>query len=386
MSQPRPFTLHVADDVLDDLHYRLARARFPDLPPHGQAWDYGTDVTYLRELVAYWRDTFDWRRQEAALNAFPQYTAAVAGIELHFLHVPGVGPHPMPLLLSHGWPGSIWEFHKILPLLTDPGRFGGDPADAFTVVAPSLPGYTLSFRPGQPRFGIAEIASAFVELMHEVLGYERFLAQGGDWGAFISAVIALTEPNSTLGIHLNLLPGRREPVNPATAQTPEMQAFVAELDHWLREETGDSAIQGTKPQTLAFGLMDSPTGLAAWIVEKFRSWSDNAGDVERSFTRDELLTNVMLYWVSGAVASSFWPYYVRAHGGWPFPSAEQRVEVPTAYQSFPKDILHLPRSLAEQAFNIRQWTVAPRGGHFAALEEPELLAEDIRAFARTLRA
>jgi microsomal epoxide hydrolase len=385
MPQPRPFSLHVADDVLDDLQQRLARARFPDLPPHGEPWQYGSDVPYLRELVGYWKDSFNWRQQEAALNAFPQYTAPVAGIDVHFLHVPGVGPRPMPLLLSHGWPGSTWEFYKIIPMLTDPARFGGDPADAFTVVAPSLPGYTLSFQPGQPRFGIGEIGQAFVELMRDVLGYDRFLAQGGDWGAFISAHIGMTEPGSTLGVHLNLIPMRREPVAASDAQTPEMEAFRQELDHWLREETGYSAIQGSKPQTLAFGLTDSPVGLAAWIVEKFRTWSDNGGDIERSFSKDELLTNIMLYWVTGAIASSFWPYYTRQHAGWPLPSAESRVEVPTAYQSFPKDILHTPRSLAERAFNIQRWTVAPRGGHFAALEEPKLLAEDVRAFARSLR-
>jgi microsomal epoxide hydrolase len=385
MATPRPFSLHVADAVLDDLQQRLAGARLPDAPPHGEPWEYGSDVAYLRELIAYWQNGFDWRRQEAALNRFPQYTAPVAGIDVHFLHVPGVGPRPMPLLLSHGWPGSVWEFYKIIPLLTDPARFGGDPADAFSVVAPSLPGYALSFKPGQPRFGIGEIGQAFVELMRDVLGYDRFLAQGGDWGAFISAYIGMAQPRSALGVHLNLIPMRREPVNPADAQTPEMQAFAAELDHWLREETGYSAIQGTKPQTLAFGLTDSPVGLAAWIVEKFRTWSDNGGDIERSFSKDELLTNIMLYWTTGAIASSFWPYYTRQHGGWPLPSAESRVEVPTAYQSFPKDILHTPRALAERAFNIQRWTVAPRGGHFAALEEPELLAEDVRAFARSLR-
>ncbi|MBV9598068.1 MAG: epoxide hydrolase [Chloroflexi bacterium] len=385
MPQPRPFTLHVADDVLDDLHQRLDRARFPDLPPHGEPWEYGTDVNYLRDLVAYWRDGFNWRQQEAALNAVPQYTASVAGIDVHFLHVPGVGPNPMPLLLSHGWPGSIWEFYKVIPRLTDPGRFGGDPADAFTVVAPSLPGYTLSFKPGQPRFGIAEIGAAFLELMRDVLGYNRFLAQGGDWGAFVSTIIALTEPTSTLGIHINLVPLRREPMNPADAQTAEVQAFADELNFWLREETGYSGIQGTKPQTLAFGLTDSPVGLAAWIVEKFRTWSDNRGNIENSFSKDELLTNITLYWVTGAIASSFWPYYVRQHAGWPLPAADRRVEVPTAYQAFPKDILHPPRSIVERAFNIQRWTVAPRGGHFAALEVPDLLAEDVRAFARTLR-
>jgi microsomal epoxide hydrolase len=385
VSRPRAFTLRVGDDILDDLRERLEHARFPDVPPHGEAWEYGTDVEYLRDLVAYWRDSFDWRKQEDALNAFPQYRVAVAGVDLHFLHVPGLGPEPLPLLLSHGWPGSIWEFHKIIPLLTDPARWGGDPADAFAVVAPSLPGYTLSFQPGQPRFGIAEMGGALVELMRNVLGYEQFLAQGGDWGAYLAAWIGMHHPSCALGIHLTLLPGRRDALDSGTDLSPEMHTYREELAFRLREESGYSAIQATKPQTLAFGLTDSPLGLAAWIIEKFRSWSDNGGDLERSFSRDALLTNIMLYWATGAIASSFWPYYARLHSGLVLPSAERRVEVPTAYQSFPKEFLHPPRSVAEQAFNIQRWTTAPRGGHFAALEEPQLLAEDIRAFARVFR-
>jgi pimeloyl-ACP methyl ester carboxylesterase len=385
MTDVRPFRLDVPDSVLNDLQQRLERVRWPDEPPHGAPWQFGTDLTDIKGLVAYWRQGFDWRAQEAKLNQFPQYTAPVAGIDLHFIHVPGVGPNPVPLLLSHGWPGSVWEFHKLIPMLTDPGRFGADPADAFTVVAPSLPGYTLSFRPNQPRFGVPDIGRAFTELMVDALGYLRFAAQGGDWGSFISAYLALSVPEHVLGIHINLLPLRREP--PAADAPPddaEMAAYRVELDHWLREETGYSTIQGTKPQTLAYGLTDSPVGLAAWIVEKFRTWSDCGGDIERSFTRDDLLTNIMLYWVTGAIGSSFWPYYARLHDGWPLPAA-QRIEVPTAYQSFPKDILHPPRSLAERAFNIQRWTVSPRGGHFAALEEPQRLADDVRAFFRGLR-
>src|SRR5689334_13357300 len=384
MSQPAPFTLHVPDAVLADLRQRLERVRWPDSPPDGEPWTYGTDLRYLQELVGYWRDRFDWREQEARFNAFPQYTAKVKGIDLHFLHVPGVGPRPMPLLLSHGWPGSVWEFNKLIPMLTDPARFGGDPADTFTVVAPSLPGYTLSFRPNQPRFGIPEIAAAFVELMRDVLGFEGFLAQGGDWGSFVSAYIAYAHPSAVSGIHINLLPLRRDPPDRSAPDTPELLAFRRELDYWLREETGYSSIQGTKPQTLAFALTDSPVGLAAWILEKFRTWSDCDGDVSHSFSSDDLLLNVMLYWVTGAIGSSFWPYYARAHFGWPLP-ADRPVQVPTAYQGFPKDILHPPRVLAERAFNIVRWTEAPKGGHFAALEVPELLAEDVRAFARTLR-
>ena len=381
---PRPYQLHVPDSVLSDLQQRLERVRWPDEPPHGSAWQFGTDRSYLEELTTYWREQFDWRRQEAKLNDFPQFTAPVAGIDLHFIHVPGNGPKPLPLLLSHGWPGSVWEFHKLIPLLTDPARSGGDAADAFTVVAPSLPGYTLSFQPRQRRFAIPDIAAAFDELMVDVLGYSRFAAQGGDWGAFISAYLAYSVPAHLHGIHLNLLPLRREPVPTDGPADPAMATFNAEQDHWLREETGYSSIQGTKPQTLAYALTDSPVGLAAWIVEKFRTWSDSGGDVERSFSKDDLLTNVMLYWVTGAIGSSFWPYYGRQHDGWVLP-AERRVEVPTAYQSFPKDILHPPRSLAERAFNIQRWTVSPRGGHFAALEEPELLAEDVRAFFRPAR-
>jgi microsomal epoxide hydrolase len=384
MSGPRPFTLAVPDAVLEDLHHRLERVRWPDQPPHGAAWQFGTDLRYMQELVAYWRDGFDWRAQEARLNAFPQYVAPAADIDVHFIHVQGVGPRPLPLLLSHGWPGSVWEMHKVIPRLTDPARFGGDPDDAFTVVAPSLPGYTLSFKPGQPRFGVPDIARAFIELMRDVLGYQRFAAQGGDWGSFISAYLGLTQPEHVVGIHITLIPLRREPLPPSATDEPDFVAYRAELDHWLRDESGYSNIQGTKPQTLAYGLTDSPVGLAAWIVEKYRTWSDCQGDVERCFTRDDLLTTIMLYWVSGAIGSSFWPYYARLHDGWPMP-AVRRVEVPTAYQAFPKDILHPPRALAERAFNIQRWTVSPSGGHFAALEEPDRLVEDVRAFFRPLR-
>jgi microsomal epoxide hydrolase len=385
MTTPRPFRLGVSDDVLDDLRRRLEHVRWPDEPPHGQPWQFGTDLAYLQELVKYWREGFDWRAQEAAFNTFPQYTAPVAGIDLHFLHVPGNGPAPLPLLLSHGWPGSVWEFHKLIPMLTDPARFGGDPADAFTVVAPSLPGFALSFRPGQRRFSVQDIGSAFVELMRDVLGYPRFAAQGGDWGSFISAYLGLTWPQHVLGIHITLLNLRGEPPPAETAEDTEMSAFRLERDHWLREETGYSSIQGTKPQTLAYALTDSPVGLAAWIVEKFRTWSDCDGDLSRSFSMDELLTNIMLYWTTGAIGSSFWPYYSTQHEGWPLPSGG-RVEVPTAYQRFPKEIVHPPRRLAERVFNIQRWSAAPRGGHFAALEVPELLVEDVRAFFRGLRS
>jgi pimeloyl-ACP methyl ester carboxylesterase len=313
----------------------------------------------------------------------PQFTVSLGGIEQHFWHVPGVGPDPLPLLISHGWPGTVWEFHRIVPLLTDPGRFSADPRDAFTVVAPSLPGYPLSFRPGQPRFGIREIADQFARLMTEVLGYPRFAAQGGDWGASVAARLGVAHPEKLLGIHVSLLAAGRD-FQPPGAPTEEERAYLEEYAHWRREETGYSTIQATKPQTLAYGLTDSPAGLAAWIVEKFRTWSDSAGDVKRSFSRDTLLTTVMLYWATGAIGASFWPYYDRLHRGPPI-SASERVAVPTAYASFPKEILHPPRAWAERVYDIRRWTSMPTGGHFAALEQPELLAEDVRAFFRELR-
>jgi microsomal epoxide hydrolase len=379
---PRPFTLHVAEDILTDLRARLERVRWPDEAPEA-GWQHGTSLAYMKELVAYWRDRYDWRAQEARLNRWRQFTVELGGIGLHFIHEPGVGPAPLPLLVSHGWPGSVVEFERIIPMLTDPARFGGDPADAFTVVAPSLPGYTLSFRPGQPRLGVVEMADLFAALMRDVLGYRRFGAQGGDWGAFITSCLGAGYPERLAGIHVNLLAVRRDVPTPATP-TAEEKAYLAELAHWQREETGYMMIQGTKPQTLAYGLTDSPVGLAAWIVEKFRTWSDCGGDVERRFSRDTLLTNVMLYWVTGAIGSSFWPYYARQHSAWPI-SEQRPVKVPTAYASFPREILHPPRAWAERVYDIRRWTLMPAGGHFAALEEPEALAADIRAFFRGLR-
>jgi len=379
---PTTFRVDVPDSVLADLRERLARTRFPDQAP-GAPWAYGADLGYVKDLCEYWRERYDWRKHEAALNGFRQFTARVAGIDLHFIHEEGQGPKPLPLLLSHGWPGSIWEFHKIIPMLTDPARFGGDPADAFTVVAPSLPGYGFSFAPGQARFGITEIADAFAVLMTDVLSYRRFAAQGGDWGGFITSRLGVAYPERLAGIHVNLLSLRRDLPRPKDP-TPEERAYLEDLGAWLRDETGYQWIQGTKPQTLAYGLSDSPAGLAAWIVEKFRSGSDCDGDVERRFTKDVLLTNITLYWVTGAINSSFWPYYARYHAPWPIADG-QRVEVPTAYAAFPKEIVRPPRSWAERVYNIRRWTVMPSGGHFAALEEPQALVDDLRAFFRDLR-
>ena len=359
--EPQPFRLHVAEDALLDLRERLARTRFTDEPPL-EPWSTGTSLAYLRDLVSYWRQSFDWRRHESELNAFRQYTVALGGIKLHFIHEPGRGPAPVPLLLSHGWPGSIVEFRKLVPLLTE----------RFTVVAPSLPGYTLSFAPGQRRFAVEEIADLFAELMTGVLGYPRFAAQGGDWGAFVTSVLGMKYPERLLGIHLNLLAVRRDPKEPA--HSPEEAAYLQQLKQFLKEETGYQWIQGTRPQTLAYGLTDSPAGLAAWIAEKFRSWSD--GEI----SRDELLANVSLYWFTGAIGSSFWPYYARLHSPWPIPEG-RTVDVPAGYAEFPREILRPPRSLAGRTYtDIRRWTRMPRGGHFAALEQPEALAGEILEF------
>ena len=382
-AQSAAFSLNVADTAIADLRERLARTRFPDQAP-GEPWEYGTNVDYLRGLVEYWRSGFDWRAQEARLHAFPQFKAPLHDIDVHFLHVPGKGPNPCPLLLMHGWPGSVFEFMDLIPRLTDPGSFGGDPADAFTVVAPSLPGYGLSFRPGQKRFGIEEIADCLADLMTETLGYNRFAAQGGDWGGITASRMGYAHATKLIGIHVNLLAVRREP-NMLSDPTPEERKYLDELAHWLKEETGYQWIQGTRPQTLSFGLTDSPAGLAAWIVEKFRAWSDCNGDVESAFTRDQLLANISLYWFTGAIGSSFFPYYFRMHRPWPIPEGGT-IAVPSGYSEFPREILRAPRSLAERTYtDIRRWTVMSRGGHFAAMEQPEALAGEIQAFFRPLR-
>jgi microsomal epoxide hydrolase len=277
----------------------------------------------------------------------------------------------------------VIEFHKVLPMLTDPARFGGDPADSFTVVAPSLPGYVFSFKPGQKRFSLEQIAEVFAELMTGVLGYQRFGAQGGDWGSFVTSRLAYTHADRLIGIHLNLLPVRRDP-KMLSDPTPDERTYLGQLTHFLKEETGYQWIQGTRPQTLAFALADSPVGLAAWLVEKFRAWTDCDGNPENAVGRDDMLADITLYWATGAIGSSFWPYYARMHGPWPIP--EGAIGVPTGYVEFPKEILRPPRSMAERVYSdIRRWTVMEKGGHFAALEQPAALAREIRAFFRPLR-
>lgn len=386
-AEVRPFQVAVGDDVLDDLADRLRGVRWPDeIPGSAGTWEYGTDLGYLRELVTYWRDSFDWRAQEKAINEFPQFLATVDDIDVHFVHVEGRGPAPLPLLLCHGWPGSFWEFSEIIPMLTDPARFGGDPSDAFTVVAPSLPGYGFSFRPGQRRCSIEAMASVLGELMTSVLGYSQFGVQGGDWGAGVVTRVAEQRPAEVAGLHVNLL-FTRPGVKPGQEgdATDEERAAQEQLDRWFKEGTGYQWIQGTRPQTLAYALTDSPAGLAGWIVEKFRAWSDCDGDIESRFSKDFLLTNIMIYWVTGAIGSSFWPYYAVRHGEPALAAPGERIPVPAAHARFPKEIIQVPRSWAETVYDIRRWTEMESGGHFAAAEEPAALAADLREFFRDLR-
>jgi len=372
-STPKPFTLHVPDAEIAELRQRLARTRWPDEPP-GDPWSTGTSLLYMKGLADYWQTGFDWRAWEGKLNGFRQLTATVGGIDLHFIHEPGRGPNPMPLLISHGWPGSVFEFHKLIPLLTE----------HFTVVAPSLPGYALSFKPGQKRFGVGDIADLYAELMTDVLGYGRFGVQGGDWGGFVASVMGLRFPERVAGIHLNLLAVRRDP-KMIESPTPEEKVFLEQLALFLKEETGYQWIQGTRPQTLAFGLTDSPAGLAAWIVEKFRAWTDCGGNPENAVSRDEMLANISLYWFTGCIGASFWPYYARMHGPWPIPEGST-VDVPTGYAEFPREILRPPRSLAAKTYtDIHRWSVMSKGGHFAALEQPDALAHEVAEFFRPLR-
>jgi pimeloyl-ACP methyl ester carboxylesterase len=379
---PRPFTLQVPEEAIADLKERLARTRLADQAPGPDPWAFGTSRAALEALLDQWRHRFDWRAAEARLNAFPNFKVRMPDVDLHYLHVPGMGPNPCPLLLSHGWPGSVFEFMEIIPRLTDPARFGADPADAFTVVAPSLPGYGLSFAPGQKRFGIEDITDTLASLMADVLGYRRFAAQGGDWGASVSSRMGAVHAEKVIGIHVNLLMVRRDRSIVPGEPSAEEARYLAELEHWLKEETGYQWIQGTRPQTLAYGLTDSPAGLAAWILEKFRQWSDCGGDPFSVHSMDSLLANIGLYWFTGCIGASFWPYYARLHGPWPIPE----VHVPMGYCQFPREILRPPRSIAERTFtDIRRWTVMEQGGHFAAMEQPDALAREIREFFRPLR-
>lgn len=377
----QPFQIDVPQTVLDDLNERLARTRWPD-EIGGAGWDYGTNLGYLKGLTDYWRDGYDWRAQEAELNRFNHYKAEINGFGLHFIHERGKGPNPQPLLLLHGWPDSFYRMIKIIPMLTDPARYGGDPADSFDVIVPSLPGFGFSERPSERGEDAARTAERISKLMTEVLGYDRYAVHGGDGGSPLAQYLAFTHPEAVVGIHLTDIGWHASMTLDRSTLSEAEQGYLNELDQQGMAESGYVMIQGSKPQTLAYGLNDSPVGLAGWIVEKFRAWSDCDGDVERCYTKDELLTNIMIYWATQTINSSIRSYYEGMHSSALF--AMQRVEVPVGMALFPKDNPP-PRELAERSLNVQHWTEMPRGGHFAALEEPELLVQDLREFFGGLR-
>lgn len=379
-----PFSLPFSASAVDDLRDRLRRTRWLEATP-GAAWAYGFDRQFLLDLCGYWRDHFDWKAQLERLSTFRHFQLQTKAGRIHFIHERGKGPAPLPLILTHGWPGSFVEMMRMIPLLTDPGAHGGDPEDAFDVVVPSLPGYGFSDAPGEPGINTFRIAELWVELM-QALGYERFAAQGGDIGAGVSTVLGLRHAEHIIGIHLNFIPGSYRPaLAPGEELGVEEQKFLADAARWQDENGAYAHIQGTRPHTAAYALNDSPAGLAAWIVEKFREWSDCGGDVYRSFTRDELLTNVTLYWMTQTIGSSFRLYYEGRRAPLHFSEGEF-VHPPCGVARFPKEIFFPPREWVERGYNVQRWMEMPKGGHFAAAEEPQLLAEEIRAFFRGLRS
>ena len=379
-----PFKVDVPESKLQDLKARLDITRWPD-EITGSEWDYGTNMAYLKELVEYWRTKFDWRAQEALLNNFSHFKAQVDGLGIHFIHEKGKGPNPIPLIVTHGWPGTFFEMHKIIPMLTDPASYGGDPVDAFDVVAPSMPGYGFSDHPADSGMDVLSVGNVMATLMTKGLGYHQYGAQGGDWGASVTAKLGLSYPEKVIGIHTTSVVRPTPYLGPGSRQLTEAEEeLLAQRSNWLASEGGYSHIQGTKPQTLSYGLNDSPAGLAAWILEKYRTWSDCGGDVESRFTKDELLTTITIYWVTESIGSSTRLYYETLHRPWEL-SQNERINVPCAVAIFPKDLSQPPREWAERSYNVQQWTVMPSGGHFAALEEPARLVDDVRNFFRPLR-
>lgn len=369
---PRPFTIDIPQADLDDLRSRLAATRWPE-PIPGAGREYGADVHYVRSLCDYWRSGYDWRAHERALNAHPQYLCEVDGVDIHFWHVRGEGRSRLPLLLIHGWPGSVAEFLDIMGPLCNPPAHGAGTAPAFDLVIPSLPGFGFSGKPKEPGWGVSRIAAAFHSLMTRELGYARYGVQGGDWGGIISAKMASLFGESIVGAHLNFVIAM-----PPGEMSDEEKAFWEQRNRFQAQETAYSNVQGTKPDSLTVAQSDSPAGLAAWIVEKFRAWSDCEGDVDAAFTRDQLITNLMLYWLPNSIASAARIYYesMRDPGAFFFP----KPDTPVGVASFPAEPWRVPRRWAEARFNVVHWTEMPRGGHFAAMEHPELLVEDIRAF------
>jgi pimeloyl-ACP methyl ester carboxylesterase len=377
-SEITPFRIDAPDETLADLGDRLRRTRWPE-PETVDDWSQGIPLTYVQELCRYWTDEYDWRRSEARLNAFPQYRTTIDGLGIHFVHVRSPEESALPLIITHGWPGSIVEFHKVIGPLADPAAHGGDPADAFHVVCPSLPGYGFSDKPGRHGWDVERIGSAWAELMNR-LGYHRYGAQGGDWGATVTSSMGQQDTEHLAGIHLNMpvaVPGPDAMGDLTEAEQAVLAAF-ADYDKW---DSGYSKQQSTRPQTVGYGLVDSPAGLCAWIVEKFWSWTDCDGDPLNLLSRDELLDNVMLYWLPATGASSarlYWESFRHVN--------RDPVTAPTGCSIFPKEIIRTSRRWAEQRFSdLRYWNELDRGGHFAAFEQPDAFVNELRAFFRLVR-
>jgi len=375
MSEIEPFVLHRPEDELADLRRRLDAIRWPERETVDD-WSQGVPLERLQELCRYWRDNYDWRRCEAILNGFGQYRTHLDGLQIHFIHVRSPEPGALPLIMTHGWPGSVIEFHKVVGPLTDPAAHGGDPADAFHLVLPSLPGYGFSERPARTGWTVERIARSWLTLMQR-LGYDRFVAQGGDWGSAVTTALAHMHPPQLAGIHLNMpivFPNSSE----AEEWTEQEAAVAADMHRFGEEETGYSTEQRTRPQTLGYGLADSPVGQAAWIYEKYYAWSDCRGNPANVFTFDEMLDNIMLYWLPAAGASSgrlYWESMSSFRGA--------PTDVPCGCSIFPKEVMRPSRRWAERTYrNIVYWNELDRGGHFAAFEQPQLFVEELRACFR----
>ena len=372
-----PFTIDIPDMVLDDLHRRLANTRWPD-EIEGTDWSYGTDLAYLQRLCESWQQ-FDWRSVEQRLNAWPQLLTTIDGQRVHAIHALSPEPDAMPLIITHGWPGSIVEFLEVIEPLRDPRRHGGDPADAFHIIAPSIPGYGFSGPTHASGWDVRRVAEAWKVLMAR-LGYERYGAQGGDWGSMISSQLAVVDPEHVAGIHINMVLG----IPDDTPLSDDEQALMGRTGDFMANGSAYQQIQGKNPQTLAYGLTDSPSGLAGWIAEKFHHWTHHPdGDLETAISREQLLANLTLYWVTATINSSTRLYFESQKSG-RFPPFE-RVDVPTGCAVFPGEIITMPKAWAENLYNVTRYTTFDRGGHFAAMEEPDLFVEDVRAFFRTLR-
>lgn len=380
-----PFRIAMPQADLDDLQSRLARTRWPQEIGDNSDWRAGTNLAYMRGLVDYWLNNYDWRAQEAAMNAFPQFRTMIDDVPVHFIHAKGKGPNPMPLIINHGWPWTFWDMRKIIGPLTDPAAHGGDPADSFDVIAPSLPGFAFSSPLVTEGMFFNTTADLWIKLMAR-LGHDRFATQGGDIGAFVSARLGHQYADKIIGVHLHLAGPLMPPYPTAEDFAPEELAWGAKFAKFMTDGNAYMQVQRTKPQTIGFAMHDSPVGLAAWLIDKRRAWSDCGGDVESVFSKDDLITSIMLYWLTDTYVSSARHYYeIKTEKLVPCHDRQPPIEAPTALLQFENDVWMQPRKWAERYYNLKRWNIAENGGHFAPMEAPDVLVEDIRAFFRTLR-